>query len=179
MATNTGRSSDPNYNPDVRLKAKGILLAIRKHGPPLPTRVFTWEVSRWFFLSQKDECSEDVPLLLELCPAPRYSFLGLFFFCFFNLAPPANEWSELERQVQISNRLQACPRAANTRGDGGRNVSQWTQEPSSQGEVALLSAGGGCEINTFSLLGVLCFSLALAPLLTHLLHWVGGPMGGK
>lgn len=109
----------------------------------------------------------------------RYSFLGLFFFCFFNLAPPANEWSELDRQVQISNRLQACPRAANTRGDGGRNVSQWTQEPSSQGEVALLSAGGGCEINTSSLLGVLCFSLALAPLLTHLLHWVGGPMGGK
>lgn len=143
MATNTGHSSDPNYNPDARLKAKGILLAIRKRGPPLPTPICTWEVNRWFFLSQKDECSEDVPLLLELCPAPseKIFFPRFVFLLFFNLAPTANEWSELERQVQISNRLQACPRAANTRGDGGRNVSQWTQEPSSQGEVALLSAG--------------------------------------
>jgi len=35
----------------------------------------------------------------------------------------AKEWSELERQIQISNRLQACPWAANTQGDGRGNVS--------------------------------------------------------
>lgn len=46
MATDTGCCSDPNYSPDARLKAKGILLAIRKCGPPLPTHVCTWEENR-------------------------------------------------------------------------------------------------------------------------------------
>lgn len=103
-ATNAGHFSDPNYRPDAGLKAKGMLLAIRKCGPTLPTHVCTWEEKRRFFMFQENVCSEDVPVLLKLCLAPKKMFLSRFVFLpFFNLSP--RQMSELERQVQISNRL--------------------------------------------------------------------------
>lgn len=77
-ATSAGHSSDPNHSSDAALKAKEIFLAIRKCGLPFPT----WEENRQFLLFQKDLCSEDVPLLLELCPAPseKKIFLSKFVF---------------------------------------------------------------------------------------------------
>lgn len=108
-ATNAGHFSDPNYRPGAGLKAKGMLLAIRKCGPPLPTHVCTWKENRWFFMFQEDVCSEDVPILLKLCLAPskkKYSFLGLFFFHF--LIFPHGEWVNWRDKSKL---VTGCKRA--------------------------------------------------------------------
>lgn len=174
MATYTGHSSDPNYNPDARLKAKGILLAIRKCGPPLPTPICTWEVNRWFFLSQKDECSEDVPLLLELCLAPSEKiFLPRFVFLLVFLISPPRQMSEVNWRDK-SKLVTGCKRAHGQQtpaGMGEGMSASGRRSPAPRVKLPSWVQAGGCENNTSSLLGVLCFSLALAPLFPHLLHW--------
>lgn len=132
VATNAGHSSGPNYSPKEhpQLLESVILLF-----PPM------------FLPGRRIENSSCSSKNVQMMSHSWWStgqhqvkkvFPSRFFFFFLNFTP--QQLSELQRQVQIRNRLEACPGAVSTRGDG-EAASGVGVEPNSQGEVVLLSAG--------------------------------------